>query len=107
MPGMSDAIFESENDSNFEVGVPLLFFVRVRVREEGGGNVVAEGKWEELFTPVEEEGTGVEIVETSWMCQDSSVGYLVSDFVLLLFYFYFYFYFADTFVLQKGSNFIK
>ena len=81
MPGISDAIFESENDENFEVGVPLLFLVKVRVREEGGGNVVAEGKWENMFTLVE-EGKGVEIVKTSWMCQDSSVGYLVSDFIL-------------------------
>ena len=88
MPGISDAIFESENDENLKGGVPLLFFVRVRVREEGGGNVVAEGKWEKVFTPMtEEEGMRVEIVETSWMCQDSSVGYSVSIFYLFLFYF--------------------
>ena len=87
MPGINDAIFESENDENFEAGVPLLFLVRVRVREEGGGNVVAEGKWEEVFTPVEkEEGMKVELVETSWMCEDSSVGYLV---VIILFLFLF------------------
>ena len=85
MPGINDAIFESENDENFEGGLPLLFLVRVRVREEGGGNVVAEGKWEEVFTPMEEEeGMEVKIVETSWMCQDSSVGYSVCDFYFIL-----------------------
>ena len=85
MPGISDAIFGSANDENLEGGVPLLFLVRVRVREEGGGNVVAEGKWEKVFTPMtEKEGMEVEIVETSWMCQDSSVGYLVSHFYLFL-----------------------
>ena len=66
------------------------------MREEGGGNVVAEGKWEKAFTPVEEEeGKGVDIVETSWMCQDSSVGYSVSysyslfsfSFSVIFFYF--------------------
>ena len=89
MPGINKAIFESENDKNFEAGIPLLFLVRVRVREEGGGNVVAEGKWEEVFTPVvEEEGKGVEFVETSWMCQDSSVGYLVSAFLVFISFYY-------------------
>ena len=29
MPGIDDAIFESENDKNFEAGIPLLFLVRV------------------------------------------------------------------------------
>ena len=88
MPGISDPIFQSKNDQNFEAGVPLLFFVRMRVREEGGGNVVTEGKWEEVFTPVEDDqGNGVEIVETSWMCQDSSVGYSVSDYFFYLVYF--------------------
>ena len=90
MPGISEAIFESENDENFEAGIPLLFLAKVRVREEGGGNVVAEGKWEEVFTPVEEEeGKDVEIVETSWMCQDSSVGYSVSQFYFFFFFFSF------------------
>ena len=88
MPGINDAIFESENDENYETGIPLLFLVRVRVREEGEGNVVAEGKWEMVFTPVKEEGKGVELVQTSWMCQDSSVGYSVIDF-----YFFFFFFF--------------
>ena len=90
MPGISDAIFESENDESLEGGVPLLFLVRARVREEGGGNVVAEGKWEKVFTPLmEQEGMEVDLVETSWMCQDSSVGYLVSHFYLFFYLFLF------------------
>ena len=120
MPGISDAIFGSENDKTFEAGIPLLFSVRVRVREEGGGNVVAEGKWEEVFTPVEgDEGKGVEIVETSWMCEDSSVGYSVCDFYIfysvyfiLIFLIYFYFmsnslFFHQIYPPKKGSIFIK
>ena len=30
--------------------------VRVRVRERGGGDVIEEGKWEEVYTPVRNEG---------------------------------------------------
>ena len=30
--------------------------VRVRVRERGGGEVIGEGEWEEVYTPVREEG---------------------------------------------------
>ena len=115
MPGISEAIFESENNKNLEAGIPLLFLVRVRVREEGGGNVVAEGKWKEVFTPVEEEeGKGVEIVETSWMCQDSSVGYSVSNFyffsfsfLLFSFYLFLVLFTNNMNLLKKGSIFIK
>ena len=77
MPTRNQAIFEQETGRNFKVGVPFLFMVRVRVREEGvGGEVVAEGRWEEVFNFVE-EGAGLEVVETRWMCGDSSVGYSV------------------------------
>ena len=36
--------------------------VRVRVRERGGGDVIGEGKWEEVYTPVRNEGLYIYIV---------------------------------------------
>ena len=88
MPGSGEQRFEGEEGERFEVGLPLLFVVRTIVRDEEGGEVVSEGTWEKLFSPVEEEGLVLEFVEESWMCSDASVGYSVSflPFFSLLFF---------------------
>ena len=86
MPGREEGIFETENGKSFEIGVPLLFVVRVRIREKEEGEVIAEGRWEQLFTPVSED-LGFEIVENSWICEDASIGYLVSFFFFFFFFF--------------------
>ena len=72
-----------EGGEYFKVGVPLLFVVNVRVLEVRGG-VVTEGRWEELFNVVEGEGetmAELEIEESRWMCDDGTVGYMVSFFL--------------------------
>ena len=80
MPPITQPIFQSENGRNFQIGVPLLFVVRVRVRDPQGGQVISEGSWEELFSPVSGDRTKLEVVESSWLCDDSSRGYLVTFF---------------------------
>ena len=80
MPATNNPVFQQKNDENFQDNIPLLFVVKARIRrgEEGKeGEVVAEGRWEEVFSVVEGGGEGVEVVEMSWMCGDSSVGYSV------------------------------
>ena len=81
LPGRREGRFVGggEDGEMFEVGVPLLFFVRVRVLERG--NLVAEGTWEKVFSVVQEEevsgAAGLVIEESRWMCQNGAVGYLV------------------------------
>ena len=89
MPGRGEGIFLGGGEGKrFEKGVPMLFFVNVRVREGEGGVVVAEGRWERVFSVVGEE-EGVEIEETRWGCENGGVGYLVRFF---FFYFFFFLY---------------
>ena len=64
-----------------------MFIVRVRVIERGGGEgkgegegrVVAEGRWEKVFSVVgeEEEGEGLKIEESRWVCEGGGEGYLI------------------------------
>ena len=87
MPGREQGRFLGGGMGNtFEVGVPLLFVVKVRVRGVGGtGEVISEGYWEETFSVVDEgEEEGWEVRETRWMCESGTVGYLVSVFFLFL-----------------------
>ena len=87
LPGRGEGRFEGggggEGGERFEVGVPLLFVVRMRVLEGGeGGGVVAEGSWERVFSVVGEEGgeVGLEVGESRWGCEGGGEGYLVRFF---------------------------
>ena len=42
------------------------------------GGVVAEGRWSNVMSRVREEGVDLEIVEDYWVCEDSSIGFLVT-----------------------------
>ena len=87
MPGETESRFESKEGKKFEKGVPLFFSVRSRVREGGAsGEVVAEGRWSSIVNPVDEEAVGLELDEDSWVCSDSSVGFLVIFFFLFFFF---------------------
>ena len=89
MSGRETGRWEGEEGKKLREGVPLMFVVRVRVRDwgqgEGGrGEVVSEGRWMKVFSPIvgEEErikggGEGIEMREERWMCEDGSVGYSV------------------------------
>ena len=89
----------------FQVGVPLYFVVTVRVRErlEGGalGEVVTEGRFEKLFSVVEQPNNAQEedpvlvLDENQWICDDGTVGYSVffSFFFSFSFFYFFYFFF--------------
>ena len=84
MPGSGEGRFiGGEGRDSFEVGMPLYFVVRVRVRSNNGGEVVAEGRWEKMFSVVEGGDSGLVVRESQWMCDDGAVGYSVC--VLLLF----------------------
>ena len=82
MPGIGEWRFEGEEGERFEEGVPLFFIVNARVRERGGG-VLAEGRWSGMVNVVAEGGGGVLFALDQWICEDSSIGFVVS-------YFYFY-----------------
>ena len=77
MPGESEWRFEGEEGKTFEKGVPLFFSVRSRIRQGIGGEVVAEGRWTSIVNPVGKEAAGLELAKDSWVCSDSSVGFLV------------------------------
>ena len=97
MPGKEEGHWEGEEGKNLRKGVPLMFVVRIRVRdwgEEGRkrrrgegdgerGELVSEGRWVKVFSPVVEgrgeEGGGeeIEMKEERWMCEDGSIGYSV------------------------------
>ena len=77
MPGETQWRFEGEQGKELEEGVPLFFSVRSRVRETLGGEVIAEGSWSSIVNPVGEEASGLELIEDSWVCFDSSVGFVV------------------------------
>ena len=65
-------------EGKFVVGVPLYFVVQMRVRR--GGDVMAEGRWEEIFSVVEGGDAGIVIDENQWICDEGTVGYIVSFF---------------------------
>ena len=90
MPGEREGRFESEEGKTFERGVPLFFYVKSRVREGEGGEVVAEGEWSGVFSVVGREGEGLEVVRDEWICEDSSIGYTVL-FIYFLFKLLFFF----------------
>ena len=98
MPTRGDGRFVGGNreGEEFQVGVPLYFVVRVRVRErlEGGslGEVVTEGRFEKLFSVVEQpnnaqgqEDLVLVMDEDEWICDDGTVGYSV---ILFIYYYY-------------------
>ena len=99
MPGRGEGSFiGGGEEKEFEVGVPLYFVVRVRVRkvEEGRlGEVVSEGRYEEIFSFVE-EGEGEEwiVEESQWMCENGAIGYSVRIFFLELLLFILFFFFC-------------
>ena len=99
MPGRGEGRFEGGGGGKrFQIGVPLLFLVRVRILEREGGNIIAEGRWERVFSVVGEEGGrgvggGLEIEENQWRCENGAVGYSVS-----VFFFFFFFFFLEHFV---------
>ena len=75
MPGNREAVFRAEEGERLQEGEPLYFSVRSRVRV--GGQVLAEGRWSGVVNPVEGDVADMELVEDSWTCPDSSVGFLV------------------------------
>ena len=88
MSGRETGRWEGEEGKKLREGVPLMFVVRVRVRDwgkggrggEGGrGEVVSEGRWMKVFSPIAEKGgeEGIEMREARWICEDGSVGYSV------------------------------
>ena len=87
MPGRTEGRFQGEDGEKFIQGQPLFFVVRGRVMwggGEGGGEGVADGRWSGLVNVVEggEEGMGVKVGGDWWVCEDSSVGFLVIFFSL-------------------------
>ena len=85
MPGVGDGIFVGGGGGReFEVGKPLYFDVQVRVREREGGEVVTEGRWQEVFSVIEREDSELTIEENQWMCDDGAVGYSVFFLLFLL-----------------------
>ena len=96
MPGREEGRFEGEDGEKLEEGVPLYFVVRARVRREGEEAVVAEGKWSRMLSSVgsdgrkrEEGALGLSLVEETWVCEDSSIGYLVCFQFPFFFYYQF------------------
>ena len=81
--GRRGGVFEGEEGRKFAEGEPLFFEVKARVRGSGG-EVVAEGRWGGVVNPMGGTGRGLEVKEEEWVCGDSSVGYSVSFFLLLL-----------------------
>ena len=83
MPGRGEERFQGEEGERLREGVPLFFSVKARVRKggrgggEGEGRVVAEGRWSGVVNPVRGGGGGLELIENYWICEDSSIGYLV------------------------------
>ena len=77
MPGGGE-YFEGEEGEELEEGVGLMFVVRVKVRDSGG-EVVGEGSWERVFSPVSEEvvEAGVRVVGERWGCGGGREGYSV------------------------------
>ena len=99
LPGRGEGRFEGGGErGKFEVGVPLYFVVRVRVWERGreGDVVVAEGRWEKLFSVVEGDWEGLEVEESSWVCEGGKIGYLVSLFFFKIFNFIFGLFFSQV-----------
>ena len=91
MPGAGEGRFESQQGEMFREGEAYYFSVQSRVIERAGGEVVAEGRWSNVMSGVREEGVGLEVVEDYWVCEDSSIGFLVILFFLLIFIVYFSF----------------
>ena len=95
MPGRGEGVFVGGGGGRvFEVGVPLYFVVRVRVREVGGF-VIAEGYFEKVFSVIEEQGSrrgrqeeennGIFVIEQNeWICEGGAVGYSVTIFFFFL-----------------------
>ena len=88
MPGNEEWRFEGEEGKEFEVGVPLYFFVRGRVMEGSGGGVVADGVWSEVVNVLDGDREELELVEDRWACGDGSFGFMVSNFCLFCYLFY-------------------
>ena len=97
MPTRGDGRFVGGNGEGeeFQVGVPLYFVVSVRVREklEGGslGEVVTEGRFEKLFSVIEQpnnaqgqEDLVLVMDEDKWICDDGTVGYSVFFLIIIL-----------------------
>ena len=111
MPGRGEERFEGEEGERLKEGIPLFFSVRTRVRErEGEGRVVAEGRWSGVVNPLVEEGEregerGLELLEDSWVCSDSSVGYLVIFFFLILNYNFTFNFFLFILILNVFFSF--
>ena len=106
MPGEGEARFQGERGKKFEEGVPLFFFVKSRVRR--GGEVVGEGEWSQVVNPIGGEGVGLELVEDMWMCEDSSVGYLVFFFSYFFFCLHLAFIFSFCSLLMcAGKTFVS
>ena len=93
MPGRGEGRFVGGGEGvQFEIGVPLYFVVRVRVREREGGRVLAEGRYEEMFSVVGERGNrrqegenlGLVVEESEWVCDEGAFGYSVSKFGFFL-----------------------
>ena len=101
MPGSGEGRFVGGGREGevFQVGVPLYFVVRVRIRErlEGGvlGEVVTDGKFEKVFSVVEGEGVQDDessvlvIEENQWICDDGAIGYSVCFFFFHLIFVFF------------------
>ena len=94
MPGEREGRFEAGEGERFQEGEAYYFSVKSRVREAGGGEVVAEGRWSTVMSGVREEGVGLELVEDYWVCEDSSVGFLVIIFWFFIVFFFFFFNFC-------------
>ena len=91
MPGRGQGRFEGGGVGGGEewvVGRALYFIVRVKVREGGGGRVVARGEWEAVVSVVRggvfngpDQGgflrRNLKVNEERWMCRDSSSGFSV------------------------------
>eukprot|EP00009_Paramoeba_aestuarina_P000425 CAMPEP_0201514108 /NCGR_PEP_ID=MMETSP0161_2-20130828/6022_1 /ASSEMBLY_ACC=CAM_ASM_000251 /TAXON_ID=180227 /ORGANISM="Neoparamoeba aestuarina, Strain SoJaBio B1-5/56/2" /LENGTH=799 /DNA_ID=CAMNT_0047910563 /DNA_START=939 /DNA_END=3335 /DNA_ORIENTATION=+ len=75
MPGETESRFEAAK--SLEDEVPLFFSVRAIVRDGSGGEVVSEGSWSSTVNPVRNGASELEFEYDSWICPDSSVGYLV------------------------------
>ena len=105
MPGEREGRFEADEGERFQEGEAYYFSVKSRVREAGGGGeVVAEGRWSTVMSGVREEGVGLELVEDYWVCEDSSVGFLVILFFIVFFFFFFFLIFVySCFKIDEGA----
>ena len=93
MPGEGEWVFVGEEGEDLKKEMPLYFIVGVRVRERGGGEVVGEGKWERVYSPVEGGVAGdVGVVVDKWGCGGGKEGYSVC-----VFYFYWFSFYCSPF----------